>query len=365
MRKKIPLRRVLVVALAAATLPATSPAARQNTGPGTIWVTERTSGSSTVAAIDAASGAPLGITPVGNLPIGITAPVGTNKVYSSDEGADQVSVIDRNTVTAMTSIPMGAGSKPHHLMASRNGRYVYVALFGTNTVGVVDTRVDEKVASLVVSFHPDAKTHAVWITPNGRYLYATNERPSNPTQGTFSKFDIAGGTLLWEHVVGTRPSEVLVDNDVAYVSVRNEHLIKVYDVGGAAPNLIGQAEANLMPDTLSLTNDKRTLIVGLRGTPARMAFIDTEAFMGTGTVIPHYLALPGATTGHQWLSSSGHLTYIALERPGQIGVVDNLGRTVVTTYPYPNGMTLPHGVYFEQSPLEVRSRHTAASISSR
>jgi YVTN family beta-propeller protein len=354
MRNKIPLLRVLVVALTAATLPSTSPSARHlNTGPGTIWVTERTSGSSTVAAIDAATGESLGITPVGNLPIGITAPVGTNKVYSSDEGADQVSVIDRTTVTVLAAIPMGAGSKPHHLMASRNGRYVYVALFGTNTVGVIDTRADEKVASLVVSFHADAKTHAVWITPNGRYLYATNERPSNPTQGTFSKFDIAGGTLIWEHVVGTRPSEVLVDNDVAYVSVRNENLIKAYDVGGAAPHQIGQAEANVMPDTLSLTNDKRTLIVGLRGTPARMAFIDTEGFMGTVTVIPHYVALPGATTGHQWLSSNGHLTYIALERPGQIGVIDNQRHTVVTTYPYPNGMTLPHGVYFEQSPLEA------------
>ena len=346
MRNAYSFHCVMLVALAAAILSAGSPATGEMlAGPGTIWVTERTSGTSTVAAIDAATGEPLGITPVGNIPIGITAPAGTNKVYSSDEGADQVSVIDKDTVTTTKAIHMGAGSKPHHLMATRNGRYVYVALFGTNTVGVVDTFLDEKVASLVVSLHPDAKTHAVWITPNGRYLYATNERPSNPSQGTFSKFDVAAETILWEYVVGTRPSEVLVDNDVAYVSVRNEHVIKVYDVGGVAPAAIGQAQANAMPDTLSLTNDKRTLIVGLRGTPARMAFIDTE------TLITNYLALPGATTGHQWLSSNGHLTYIALERPGQIGVVDNRTRMVVTTYPYPNGLTQPHGVYFEQSPL--------------
>jgi YVTN family beta-propeller protein len=349
MRNKYPFHGLMLAALAAAALPAGLPLTGEMiTGPGTIWVTERTTGSSTVAAIDAATGEPLGITPVGNMPIGVTAPVGTNKVYSSDEGADQVSVIDQDTVTATKAIHMGAGSKPHHLMASRNGRYVYVALFGTNTVGVVDTLLDEKVADLVVSFHPDARTHAVWITPNGRYLYATNERPATPSQGTFSKFDVAAGAIIWEHVVGTRPSEVLVDNDVAYLSVRNEHVIKVYDVGGATPVAIGQAEANVMPDTLSLTNDKRTLIVGLRGTPARMAFIDTE------TLITNYLALPGTTTGHQWLSSNGHLTYIALERPGQIGVVDNRARAVVTTYAYPNGMTQPHGVYFEQSPLNDR-----------
>ena len=333
---------VLVLLTAAAALAASSRAQGLNVGRGTIWVTERTSGRSTVAAIDASTGDSLGITTVGNAPIGITAPVGKNKVYSSDEGADQVSVIDKDTVTIAAVINMGVGSKPHHLMASRNGRYVYVALFGTNTVGVVDTLADEKVADLVVSFHGDAKTHAVWITSNGRYLYATNERPSNPTQGTFSKYDIHAGELVWEKVVGNRPSEVLVDDDIAYVSVRNEHVIKVFDVGGPTPEPLGQAPANSSPDTLSLTNDKRTLIVGLRGIPARMAFIDTESLM------PQYLALPGATTGHQWLSSNGHLTYIALESPGGIGVVDNLTRTLVTSYPYPNGLTQPHGVFFEQ-----------------
>jgi len=333
---------VLVLLIAVAALAASSRAQELNAGRGTIWVTERTSGRSTVAAIDASTGDSLGITTVGNAPIGITAPVGKNKVYSSDEGADQVSVIDKDTVTTAAVINMGAGSKPHHLMASRNGRYVYVALFGTNTVGVIDTLADEKVADLVVSFHGDAKTHAVWITSSGRYLYATNERPSNPAQGTFSKFDIHAGELVWEQVVGSRPSEVLVDDDIAYVSVRNEHVIKVFDVGGPTPEPLGQAPANSSPDTLSLTNDKRTLIVGLRGSPARMAFIDTES------LVPQYLALPGTTTGHQWLSSNGHLTYIALENPGRIGVVDNLTRTLVTSYPYPNGLTQPHGVFFEQ-----------------
>jgi hypothetical protein len=50
-----------------------------------------------------------------------------------------------------------------------------------------------------------------------------------------------------------------VEDGVAYVSIRNEHVIRVYDVSGAAPAFIGQAEANFMPDTLSLTNDKQTL----------------------------------------------------------------------------------------------------------
>jgi Lactonase, 7-bladed beta-propeller len=327
---------------------------------GTIWVTERTTGGhSTVAAIDAATGDDLGTVGVGNNPIGITAPSGTDKVYSSDEDADQVSVIRKDDLSVV-QIPVG--DRPHHLMASRNGRYVYVAQFGTNTVAVIDTHVDEKVDDLIVSRKPQSRTHAVWISPNGRYLYATNEDSSTPQKGTFSKFDVRARTIVWEYEVGNRPSEVLVDNDTAYVSVRNEHVIKVFDVGGPEPQPMGLAEANFEPDTLSLTNDKRTLIVGLRRNPlltsARMAFVDTEAINDLSTMIPTYLVLPGVITGHQALSSNGRLTYIALEGraasasvpgiPGQIAVVDNVLRTLITTYVYPNRNIRPHGVFFEQ-----------------
>ena len=308
---------------------------------GTIWVTERTLTNSTVAAIDSATGESRGITAVGSGPIGITAPRGVHKVYSSDENAGQLSVIDADTVTVVGTVPLSAGSRPHHMMASRNGRYVYVAQFGSNRIGVVDTQVDEKVADFTASFNPNAKTHAVWIARNGKELYAANEGFPASAPGTFSKLDARTGRLIWEHPVGIRPSEVLVDDGTAYVSVRNEHVIKVYDVTGAAPVFVGQAEANLMPDTLSLTNDKQTLIVGLRGTPARMAFIDTD------TLATSYLSLPGTTTGHQWLSRNGRFTFIALESPGQVAVVDNRSRRVVTTYPYPNGMTRPHGVFYE------------------
>jgi hypothetical protein len=108
------------------------------------------------------------------------------------------------------------------------------------------------------------------------------------------------------------------------------------------PVLIGTAPAASAPDTLSLTNDGRTLIVGLRGSPARMGFIDTA------TMTTEYLSLPGTTTGHQWLSRNGEITFMALEgTPGKIAVVDNRARTLITTYVYPNGRTRPHGVFYE------------------
>jgi hypothetical protein len=310
---------------------------------GTIWVTERTVGGlSTVAAIDSRTGESRGITSVGDNPIGITHPKGTDTVYSSDENANQMSMIDADTVTTVGTIPMGTNSRPHHLMASRNGRFIYVGEFGHNFVGVVDTRLNENVVDLQASNDPGAHTHAVWISRNGKDLYATNEGPVQNGPGTFSKIDVRTGDIVWEHGVGNRPSEVLVDHDTAYVSVRFDNVIRAYDIGGDVPVLIGTAEANVSPDTLSLTNDGDTLIVGLRGTPARMAFVDTETFA------TEYLSLPGTTTGHQWLSRNGRITFMALEStPGKIAVVDNRTRSLITTYDYPNGRTRPHGVFYE------------------
>lgn len=310
---------------------------------GTLWVTERTPGGlSTVAAIDSRTGDPRGITSVGDAPIGITQPNGTGKVYSSDEAADQMSVIDADTVSVIGTIDMGDPSGPHHLMASTNGHYIYVGEYHHNMVGVVDTKLDENVYDIRASDVANAHTHSVWISPNGKDLYATNEGPLQNDPGTISKIDVETRTIEWEHGVGRRPSEVLVDGDVAYVSVRFDNVIRAYDISGNVPILIGTAQANTAPDTLSLTNDGRTLIVGLRGSPARMAFIDTETFA------TQYLALPGTTTGHQWLSRDGAVTFMALEgTPGKVAVVDNRERELVTTYAYPNGRTRPHGVYYD------------------
>jgi hypothetical protein len=112
--------------------------------------------------------------------------------------------------------------------------------------------------------------------------------------------------------------------------------------------VIGEAEAKNEPDTLSLTNDGKTLVVGLRAPsvgPARMALIDTE------TLTTQYVLMFGHTiTGHQWLSPNSRYTFIAVEKPGALVVIDNRTASVVTEYPYPTGGTQPHGVFYDPSP---------------
>jgi DNA-binding beta-propeller fold protein YncE len=311
------------------------PSARSH---GTVYVTERSAG--TASAFDAATGRVLWTAPVGAGPIGIVRPRGVEKVYTSDEGASQMSVLDRRSGAPLGTIPMGP--LPHHLMASRNGDRIYVAEFGDAKIGVVDTTSDQRIGGYVASPLADARTHAVFV--RGRDLYATNTRVDRSQAGDVAKLDARTGALECNVIVGADPSEILVtpNGKVGYVSVRREDKVKELDLRGPCPVLTGrEAVVGTQPDTLQLTPDGRTLVVTLRGTPARIALMDTCHFAVRGVDIPGH-----TTTGHHWLSPNGRLTFVAAESPGSLAVVDNRMGIVIADYPYPGGPR-PHGVFAE------------------
>lgn len=332
-----------------------------NATSGTVWAVERfDAGVNTLAGFDARTGEVLGVVTIGKRPIGVAAPKGTGKVYSADERSNQLSVLDKDSFTIVKTIPTGGPpedptgtpSFPHHLMASRNGKLIYVARYNTNTVGVVDTNTDEMVHVFAASANLTAKTHAVWITTDGKELYATSEGATQTSPGTLSKLDAETGQIQWEIEIGKRPSEVLVtaNRKTAYVSVRNDNAIRIVDLRGDEPTVVGETFIGVQPDTLQLTPDGRTLVVGLRSIP-QMALMDTRTRDVRWVDFPNY-----GISGHEWLSTNGKRTFIALEsldntKPGAIAVVRNRTGEILQTWTYPGGPQ-PHGVFFEPEKRE-------------
>jgi DNA-binding beta-propeller fold protein YncE len=336
MRKALIAALTIAFALVATTAGGHSqPRARPH---GIVYVTERSAG--TASAFDAATGHVLWTTTVGAGPIGIVRPRGVEKVYTSDEGSNRMSVLDRRSGVLLGTIPMGP--LPHHLMASRNGERIYVAEFGAAQIGVVDTATDQRIGGYIASRLDDARTHAVFV--RGRDLYATNTRVDRSQPGDVAKLDARTGALECNVIVGADPSEILVapNGRLGYVSVRREDKVKELDLRGECPVLTGrEAVVGTQPDTLQLTPDGRTLVVTLRGTPARISLLDTCSFAVRGVDIPGH-----TTTGHHWLSPNGRFTFVAAESPGSLVVVDNRRAAVVADYPYPGGPR-PHGVFAE------------------
>jgi len=349
--RKLAMLALLIGALATlGAVAGASSARKQIPVSGTVWAVERFDGGpNTLAAFDASTGDVLGVVPVGRRPIGVTAPHGTGKVYTADERSNQMTVISKDDLSVVTHIPIGP--LPHHIMASPNGKFVYVGEYGTNKVGVVDTSIDERVAEYTASANPGAKTHAVWITNDGKDVYATNEGSVQSDTGTLSRLHAATGERLWEIPTGRRPSEVLVtpNRKTAYVSIRNDNAVKVYDVSGETPALTGETFIGVQPDTLQMTNDGKTLIVGLRSIP-QLALMDTE------TLSVRFVTFPGVgISGHEWLSANGKYTFVALEstsvgQPGAIAVVDNDAGAILDSWTYPGG-PWPHGVFYEPQVL--------------
>lgn len=321
-----------LLAATAATVSGARPLALKR-AQGTVWVVER--GLNTATAFDAATGTAIKTWATGVRPIGVTAPRETGKVYTADERSNQMTVISKQTLEIVKTIPMGVW--PHHVMASPNGKRIYVGEFGSNQVGVVDTETDTRIAGFAASLNEAARTHAVWITDDGKTLYATNEVTND-----IAKIDARTGQLLWNLPIGNRPSEILVTEDgkAAYVTVRNEDKVKVVDLTTNPATIVAETFIGTQPDTMQLTKTG-TLVVGLRGMPARMALMDTA------TLTVRWVDLPGhTTTGHQWLSAGDRFTFIAVETPGAIAVVDNEKGELVREFPYPGG-PLPHGVFFD------------------
>ena len=342
----------MVAGLGVAAIAATALAARSHQSPsgvrGTVWAVERFDGGiNTVTAFDAATGDTRCSAAIGKRPIGVAAPRHTGKVYTADERSNQLSVLSKQDCSVLKQIPTGAF--PHHAMASRDGRLLYFGEYGTNKVGLVDTATDTVAAEWTASDNPLARTHAVWITRDGEDLYATNEGATQSAVGTLAKLNAKTGELVWEVPIGARPSEVLVSGHTAYVTVRNENKVKILDLRGELPAQVAEVAIGGMPDTMQLTRDRKTLVVGLRAIP-QLALMDTRSLEVRPVTFDGY-----GISGHQGLTPDGRYTFVALEstvtiRPGAIAMVDNRSAEVVRTWSYPSG-PWPHGLVFDRNAL--------------
>jgi YVTN family beta-propeller protein len=298
---------------------------------GTAWATSR--GPDTVTAFDGATGKVLATIPVGKAPMGLAIPRGTNKLYVGNEGSNSVSVISvpRREVIATINV----GSRPHHMHASTDGSRVYVAEFGTNKIGVIDTMTDTLVAEWATG-PPSERTHAPAPTPDGKTLYAVNS-----LSNTLVALDAHTGAIQWSMPTGANPSELHVSHDgrTGYLSVRNDDTVDVIDL--AARRVTRRIPVGDQPDTLQLSSDHRRLVVALRGTPAEVDVIDLRTFAVSKIVFP-----AERLAGHNWLSANGRYTFVSLDDPGAVGVIDHRGNSVVATWPYPGGGSV-HGMFYD------------------
>jgi DNA-binding beta-propeller fold protein YncE len=300
---------------------------------GTIWVANR--GANTIRGFDAGTGDVVAtVAMAANSQPGDLA-YAKGKLYVAEEfgSPPAIAIVDAATGDVLKRIY--TGPRPHHVHASVGGNLIAYGVFGTNKVGIIDTHTDTLVGEWAASANPAARSHAGVFSHNGSIVYVAND-----VVNELSAVDPRTGTLLWTMTVpNAHELSVTHDGKTAYVTCRGGNMLRVVDLG--RHEIVAAVPLGPMPDTLQLSANEKLLTVGLRGTPAQVAIIDTTTLDydivtigGTGTI-----------AGHQWTSPNGHFTFAAFEGPGAVvAVIDHeLGNAVVQTLDYPGR---PHGVDF-------------------
>jgi DNA-binding beta-propeller fold protein YncE len=264
------------------------------------------------------------------------------KLYVSEEfgAAPALAVVDPESGNVVRRFFVGITAGPHHVHVSRRGRLVAFGLYGTDTVGVVDTRTDTLLGPWDTNpATTNGRAHAGVFSPNGRTLYVTSDATSE-----LIALNPRTGEILWRLSVPNAHELVVTrDGKTAYVSARTGNAIRIVDLERqlvTASFPMGPA-----PDTLQLSANGKLLTVGLRGSPAQVAFVDTRTLESEIVRIGPVLDTT-TVAGHQWTSRNGRFTFAAYEggqHPG-VAVIDHkAGNQVVETLSYDGR---PHGVAF-------------------
>jgi DNA-binding beta-propeller fold protein YncE len=298
---------------------------------GTIWVANR--GADSIRGFDAATGDVVATIPMrsGSQPGDLAFAKG--KLYVAEEFGvpPAIAIVEAETGVVLKRI--FTGPRPHHVHRSNGGKLIAFGVFGTNKVGIIDVRTDTLVGEWPASANPAARSHAGVFSPGGRVVYVANDLVDE-----LAAVDPLSGELLWTMTVpNAHELAVTHDGKTAYVSCRGGNALRVVDL--ERREIVATIPLGPGPDTVRLTANEKLLTVGLRGTPAQVAIVDTN------TLTSHLVTIggPGTIAGHQWTSKNGHFTFAAFEGPGAgVAVIDHRqDDSVVQTLDYPGR---PHGV---------------------
>ncbi len=134
---------------------------------------------------------------VGTAPVGIAASKDGKKVYVANSGSNTVSVIDTSNETVTATVDVG--TTPEGVAVTPNSKEVYVTNQDSNNVSVIDTSNDTVTYTIKVKSHPEG----VSITPDGREAYIANEGSDDS-----SVIDIPTHTEVQVIHVGASPHSI-------------------------------------------------------------------------------------------------------------------------------------------------------------
>lgn len=205
----------------------------------TVWVTSETPNA--LLEFDGTTGRVANVWPTQQQRSHLVVAVpGEKKFYVTNTVSGTVTAIDRATGTAK-SMPAGAGAEG--IAVSPDGREVWVASRGENTISVISTATD----AIMQHFPAGGQgPQRLQFTPDGAQVWV-----SNATSNTLTVFDARSPRLLATVNVGKTPAGIIFSSDGrrGYFALSGANQIAVIDV--AARAVVQTIDTGVEPDGIA------------------------------------------------------------------------------------------------------------------
>ena len=270
-------------------------------------------GSNNVSVIDTATNTVVATVAVGNQPFGVAVNSAGTRAYVTNQSSNNVSVIDTagNTVVATVAV----GTNPRGVAVNPAGTRAYITNEGSSNVSVIDTAGNSAVATVAVGTSP----HGVAVDPTGTRAFVANSGSNN-----VSVIDTASNTVVATVAVGSFPYGIAVDpaGTRAYVTNRLSNSVSVIDT--ASNTVIATVVAG--SDTIGIAvNPAGTRAYATNIASNNVTVIDTATNSVVATVAAGTQPIGVA------INSAGTLAYVANAGSNSVSVIDTTTNTVVAT----------------------------------
>jgi YVTN family beta-propeller protein len=230
-----------------------------------------------------------------------------------DKSADGIGIFDIAQNKMLRKVP--GGSDPEQFAVSKDGRLLYVSNEDAAGLSMVDPANGTVLKTLPTGPEPEGVT----MSPDGRYIFVSSE-----DEGTIAVVDVAAQSVVKRIKVGRRPRGItfLPDSSKAYITNENDSNVSVIDVSKLeAAGQIAIPGEGQKPMGMAMTKDGSTLYVST----------------GRGKMVVAIATGSGQVTGsfevgqRPWgiaLSPDEKILFTANGPTGDVSVVDLATKTV-------------------------------------
>ncbi len=216
--------------------------------------------------------------PVGVYPVHMVNTLDGRTLFVTNYEATSISVIDTTTWKHVKDISVPA--KPHGIVLSPDGRYVYAACSGAHAIAVIDVQSETLVTTIQTPALSDPFGMA--ISADGHYVYA-----SDNITDRLLVIDARSNTYLGAVRIGDRPALIArsPDGKRLYVANGASHNVSILDISSdpAHPTVIATVQVEGYPHGLAVTPDGR-YVVTANTLSHNLSLIDTTTNQNVATI---------------------------------------------------------------------------------